>query len=156
MIITVDETSLPQAAVVHSISWKESHRVFCSPEFTEMHSPQRQEDYLRHKMAGGGRLYALVEGEIIGIVSVTGSLIEDLYVLPDRQNMGYGTKLLRHAMAQCDGVPTLWILENNQQAARLYRRMGFRETGRRHSITDGLDEIEFALNAGPFCDILSG
>ena len=145
MIIAVDNTNLLQAAVVHSVSWKESHRSFCSSDFIEMHSPQRQEEYLRHKMANGSKLYMLVEEQPIGIVSVTGCLIEDLYILPDKQNMGFGTKLLRYAMAQCKGIPTLWILENNEDAMRLYRRTGFRPTGKRNSITHGLDEIEFSL-----------
>ena len=87
----------------------------------------------------------LAEGEPVGIVSVTDSLIEDLYVLPDRQNMGYGTKLLQYAVSRCTGMPTLWILENNTGAERLYRRMGFRKTGRRKAVTNGLDEIEFAF-----------
>ena len=43
----------------------------------------------------------LVEEMPIGIVSVTDSLIEDLYILPDKQNMGYGTKLLQFAVSQC-------------------------------------------------------
>lgn len=145
MIIAVDNTNLLQAAVVHSVSWKESHRSFCSSDFIEMHSPQRQEEYLRHKMANGSKLYMLVEEQPIGIVSVTGCLIEDLYILPDKQNMGFGTKLLRYAMAQCKGIPTLWILENNEDAMRLYRRTGFKPTGKRNSITHGLDEIEFSL-----------
>ena len=145
MIIAVDNTNLLQAAVVHSVSWKESHRSFCSSDFIEMHSPQRQEEYLRHKMANGSKLYMLVEEQPIGIVSVTGCLIEDLYILPDKQNMGFGTKLLRYAMAQCKGIPTLWILENNEDAMRLYHRTGFRPTGKRNSITHGLDEIEFSL-----------
>ena len=145
MIIAVDNTNLLQAAVVHSVSWKESHRSFCSSDFIEMHSPQRQEEYLRHKMANGSKLYMLVEEQPIGIVSVTGCLIEDLYILPDKQNMGFGTKLLRYAMAQCKGIPTLWILENNEDAMRLYRRAGFKPTGKRNSITHGLDEIEFSL-----------
>ena len=87
----------------------------------------------------------LVEKEPIGIVSITESLIEDLYVLPDKQNMGSGTKLLQYAITQCKGVPTLWILENNTNAKRLYLRLGFRETGRRNPITSKLDEIELAL-----------
>ena len=41
------------------------------------------------------------------------------------------------------------ILENNRDAERLYRREGFRATGRRNAITDGLDEIELALAAAP-------
>ena len=95
-------------------------------------------------MKNGSRIFLLLGGEPAGIVSVTGNLIEDLYVLPAFQNRGYGTLLLRWAVKQCIGTPTLWILENNQRAARLYRREGFTETGRRNRITDGLDEVEFA------------
>lgn len=97
-------------------------------------------------MARGARIYMLVDEDPAGIVSVTDSLIEDLYVMPDRQNRGFGTRLLEYAIGRCTGAPTLWILENNSGAERLYRRMGFRETGRRNAITDGLDEIEFALS----------
>ena len=145
MIIPVDESHLFQAAEVHSVSWKDSHRAFCTPAFVELHTPERQREYLRETMARGSRLYMLVEGEPLGIVSVTGDLIEDLYVLPEKQNRGYGTKLLRYAKEQCTGTPTLWILENNANAERLYRRMGFQPSGRRHSVPNGLDEVEFAL-----------
>ncbi|MBQ6174359.1 MAG: GNAT family N-acetyltransferase [Clostridia bacterium] len=147
MIITVDKTTLDQAAAVHSAAWKESHRAFCTPDFVALHSPERQRAYLGQKLAEGSRLYMLVKEKPVGVVSVTGSLIEDLYVLPDEQNKGFGTELLRHAMAQCGGTPVLWILENNAGAERLYRRMGFAPTGRRNRITDGLDEIEFTLAA---------
>ena len=78
-------------------------------------------------------------------IRVTDSMIEDLYVLPGYQNHGYGSDLLHFAISECSDTPTLWILENNQRAERLYRREGFKETGRRNVITDGLDEIEFAL-----------
>ena len=141
----VDEASLFQAATIHSISWKESHRSFCSLDFIEMHTPDRQRKYLSSKMNGGTKLYMIVDEEPVGIVSVTNNLIEDLYVLPDKQNLGYGTLLLQFAISQCVGIPTLWILENNVEAERLYRRMGFEKTGRKNTITKGLDEIEFAL-----------
>ena len=145
MIVEADPCSLPAAAYVHSASWKESHRAFCSPEFIALHTPERQEAYLKRKMDSGSRIFMLVADAPVGIVSVTGSLIEDLYVLPERQRRGYGTALLEYAVGKCEGVPTLWILENNEGAARLYRRAGFRETGRRKTVTAGLDEIEFAL-----------
>ena len=47
------------------------------------------------------------------------------------------------ACSKCPGKPTLWILENNLNAARLYQREGFSLTGRRNNIDKGLDEIEF-------------
>ncbi len=144
-IIPVDQTNILEAAAIHSISWKESHRSFCSPDFIEKHTTERQMEYLQNKINGGAKVYMLTDGKTAGIVSVTGSLIEDLYVLPDMQNRGYGTKLLLFAISQCEDTPALWILENNTGAERLYRRMGFQETGRRNAITNALDEIELHL-----------
>ena len=144
MIERVDSSNIQLAGRIHSIAWQESHRSFCSPDFIGAHTPERQTEYRRGKLTGGSAVYLLTDGEPVGIISVTGSLIEDLYVLPDFQNRGYGTRLLRYAMEQCSGIPTLWILENNLRAAQLYHRLGFRETGQRKMITNGLDEIEFA------------
>ena len=110
-----------------------------------MHTPERQREYLINKMNNGTKFYMIADDEPVGIVSVTKSLIADLYVLPDMQNRGYGTRLLQYAVGQCTDTPTLWILENNIRAERLYRRMGFKETGRKNSGKNGLDEIEFAL-----------
>ena len=95
-------------------------------------------------MIAGARIYMLENEAPIGIVSVTDNLIEDLYILPEKQNKGYGTKLLQYAISQCVGTPTLWILENNTNAERLYQRMGFVQTGRRKSIANGIDEIEYS------------
>ena len=145
MIIPVDETNILQAATIHSISWKQSHLAFCTPDFIELHSPERQLEYLKGKMSSGTKIYMLVNEIPVGIVSVTDSLIEDLYVLPDFQNRGYGTELLKYAIGQCKVTATLWILENNTRAEKFYRRMGFRKTGKKNPITDGLDEIEYAL-----------
>ena len=141
-IIPVDRTNILQAATVHLISWKESHRAFCTPDFIRKHTLERQREYLQNKMNGGTKVFMLMDGKPVGIVSVTGSLIEDLYILPEMQNRGYGTKLLQFAISLCTDMPVLWILENNAGAERLYRRMGFRETGKRISIAAGLDEIE--------------
>ena len=145
MIISVDLANLSEAAAVHAVSWQDSHRSFCSPDFVALHSPEHQAEYLRQKLSRGSRIWMLVENGPVGIVSVTGSLIEDLYVLPEHRSHGCGALLLQHALRQCEGRPVLWILENNTGAARFYRRAGFTETGRRNNITEGLDEIEFTL-----------
>ena len=146
MIEPVNEQNIDIAAAIHSESWKESHRAFCAPDFVELHSLEHQKDYLLEKMKAGTLLYMLFDeasGKNVGIVSVTENLIEDLYILPAEQNKGYGTKLLRFACSKCPDKPTLWILENNLNAARLYQREGFSLTGRRNNIDKGLDEIEF-------------
>ena len=144
MIIAVDKTNVFEAAMIHSVSWQESHRSFCAPDFVEMHTPERQQLYIQDKINSGSKFFMLTEDEPIGIVSVKDDLIEDLYILPQKQRMGYGTKLLQFAIGQCTGNPTLWILENNSNAKRLYHKMGFQETGRINAITDRLNEIELS------------
>ena len=124
MIVPVDETNLLQAATIHSISWKESHRAFCTPDFIETHTPDRQREYLRNKMNNGTKLYMLVEEKPIGVVSVTKGLIEDLYILPDMQNMGYGTKLLLYAVTK--GLnEDLYILPICNMGTKLLLYQGF-------------------------------
>ena len=145
MIIKVDEKNILQAATIHSVSWQESHKSFCSEEFIKIHTPERQKQYLQKKMDAGSEVYMLVEQKPIAIVSITGDIIEDLNVVPDKQNNGYGTMLLEFAIGRCKSNPRLWILENNKGAERLYRKMGFVETGRVNSVDKGLDEIEFFI-----------
>lgn len=142
MIIAVDDKNLMQAAKIHSISWIDSHKSFCTPEFILLHSIDNQLEYIKDKINSGSKFYMLVEEKPVGVVSITDSLIEDLYILPDKQNMGYGTKLLEFAIKECKSIPTLWILENNIRAKALYLKMGFIETGRINVITDTLNEIE--------------
>lgn len=144
MIEAVTEANIRAAAEIHAISWRKSHESFCSAAFVAVHTLTRQEAYLREKMARGSAFYLLVEDEPRGVVSVTEELIEDLYVLSAQQGRGYGTVRLRYAAAQCSGTPRLWMLENNEGAERLYRREGFRPTGRRNE-SGKLAEIEFAL-----------
>ena len=143
-VVPVDRSNIPLAAAVHSVSWQESHRDFCKADFVALHTPERQEAYIARKMDEGSRFWMLEDPEAAGVVSVKDSLIEDLYVLPDRQNRGYGTALLHFAIRQCPGIPSLWILENNARARRLYEKEGFRETGNRKAVTGKLDEIELA------------
>ncbi len=144
VITPASADDIEAAGRIHAEAWQDSHRAFCAPEFVALHTPERQARYLADKVSDGSRLFLLRrDGEAVGVVTVTGSLIEDLYILPECQNRGLGTALLRFAIGQCDGAPTLWILENNAGAERLYRREGFTPTGRRQAIADKLDEVEF-------------
>ena len=68
-------------------------------------------------------------------------MIENLYVLPEKQERGYGTQLLRFAMSQCRR-PSLWVLNNNRRAYDLYSREGFIPTGVENRLSDTLFELE--------------
>ena len=147
-IAAVNEENVRAAAEVHAVSWRESHRAVCSPDFVEAHTAERQEAYLRGKLAEGSMIYLLLEdGKALGLVSRSGSLIADCYVLPEEQRKGYGSALLRRAIADCPETPRLWILETNTRAERLYERFGFRRTGKRMEHPGGVDEVEMALTS---------
>lgn len=142
MILSVTPENLMQAAQVHAESWRESHRRFCTPDFVAAHTPQRQADYLARALEQGKQLWMLVLEEPVGLVSVWGSLIENLYVLPARQRQGHGSVLLDFAISRCTDTPTLWILSNNHRARSFYEKHGFQFTGRTHPLSGGLSELE--------------
>lgn len=145
MFIKLDETNLRTAAEIHSKAWKESHKTFCSKAFVELHTVERQTEYLRNEMRQGKDLYLLVHDHPVGIVSIRDNLIEHLYVLPEAQHQGYGTELLQFAIQRCSGIPTLWVLSGNQRALQLYEAHGFCRTGSEHPLSAGLFELELRL-----------
>ena len=149
MVIPVTDENIADAARIHSISWQESHRAFCNEAFILKHDVEHQKEYIREKMKNGSKFFILYDKEPVAVVSVNEGLIEDLYVLPEQQNKGYGTHLLNYVVAriQAQGLqPSLWILENNHGAERLYLRNGFVPSGRLNAITGKLSEIEFQYN----------
>ena len=143
--VEVTELNIADAGRIHSESWKESHRSFCSAEFVEKHTPSAQAEYLLREMNAGKSIYMLIDKYPVGIVSVYGSLIENLYVLPSEQRKGYGSQLLDYAIRHCSGTPSLWILNNNEGAYRLYSKNGFKATGNRKQLNDTLYEMELSL-----------
>ena len=138
----INQTTLPLAAAIHAAAWQASHRTICSPEFVAQHTAKRQQVMLHGEMEKGKRLYLLTDERPVGLVSVCGSLIEHLYVLPEEQGKGYGTALLRFALAQCEDAPVLWCLNTNRLALDWYQRVGFVPTGRRNNFTGTLWELE--------------
>ena len=148
LIEKVDKSNIKEAAKIHSISWQKSHSDICAADFIQIHTPERQEQYITNKIRAGSEFYILIVDEKpVGIVSIKENIIEDLYVLPDEQNKGYGSKLLSFAMKKCDEQAVLWILKTNTKAENLYKKFGFRRTGKTHDLGKGLKEIELCCES---------
>lgn len=140
-IVPIDESNIAAAGAVHAASWRQSHS-FCTPEFVAAHTAGAQMSYLRREREAGKDLFLLLDPEPVGLVSVYGDLIENLYVLPEKQGGGYGTRLLEFAAQHCSGDPRLWVLNINANARRFFENRDFRETGARRELKNGLAEIE--------------
>lgn len=120
------ETWRPLLAVYRE-SWRESHRHLCTPDYLERRD---YNGFLRNEVEAGKKLYFLQDEGSVGMIALRGNEISDLYILPEWQNQGYGTALLRYVMAKCK-TPRLTVLSCNEGAIRLYQRLGFGFTGRR-------------------------
>ena len=141
----VTEQNLLQAAHVHALSWRESHKAVCTPEFLAAHDDLRQAAYIRRAMTEGKRFFLLKNPVPCAVVAVKDNTISDLYVLPDRQGCGLGSAMLAHALRQCSAAPRLTVLSTNHRARDWYYRRGFRESGVRIPLKNGLYEAEMTL-----------
>ena len=144
-IVEVSSENLMDAATIHAISWQDSHKSFCSPEFVAAHSPQRQMEYLQTALDDQKKIFMLIDHRPVGIVSVDGDRIANLYVLPEEQKKGYGSMLLEHAISQCKGIPCMWVLSNNTVAQQMYYKRGFRESGVRKYMSSSIFQFEMRL-----------
>lgn len=147
-IVPVMEENLRDAAFVHGAAWRVSHEDICSDDFIAAHTTERQMGYIRDAMNQGRRFYLLETDLPVAVVAVEDSVISDLYVHPAEQRKGYGTILLRYAIGQCEKEPTLWVLNTNEGARRLYQREGFSATGITKVLSDTLFEIEMLCMKG--------
>ena len=112
------EEDFRAAGTVLSEAWRASHS-FCGPDFLARHTPEERTEYLKAESQQGKRVFTIENGgKVLGLVSLCGSEIGDLYVLPEAQGLGYGRLLLDFAVRQAPETPTLWLLENNTAAQR--------------------------------------
>ena len=144
-IVKITENNIRDAGKIHSESWKESHKSFCSVEFVARHTEEAQTEYIRSEITKGKDFYMLIDHIPVGIVSVCGSLIENLYVLPTEQRQGYGAMLLQYVLKHCHDIPSLWILSNNDRANTFYKKHGFVESGKKKQLRNDLFEVELVF-----------
>lgn len=140
------EEDFRAAGTVLSEAWRASHS-FCGPDFLARHTPEERTEYLKAESQQGKRVFTIENGgKVLGLVSLCGSEIGDLYVLPEAKGLGYGRLLLDFAVRQAPETPTLWLLENNTAAQRFYEDAGFTFAGRENR-SGKLAEREMTLRA---------
>lgn len=131
----VTKENFSDALAVYIFSWRDSHREICTEKFLR---ERNYVGYLREKI---GSLFLLTDETAVGIICCKDGVISDLYVLPEKQGRGYGTYLLRFAISRGSEF-MLTVLSSNHRAIRLYEHIGFRPTGRRTFLREGLWELE--------------
>jgi ribosomal protein S18 acetylase RimI-like enzyme len=69
---------------------------------------------------------AELDGRIVGILVLRVDSLDHLYVRPDSQRQGIGTRLLAYAKRQRPGGLRLYTFEANEPAREFYEKHGFK------------------------------
>ncbi len=73
----------------------------------------------------GGTWVAERCSDVVAMMTVAGSDIDQLYVAPDHQHQGLGTLLVELARELSPGELSLWTFRSNDRARRFYEARGF-------------------------------
>jgi len=83
-------------------------------------------------------IWVAEEDEIVGFVGLNGDELSHIYVDPDFQGQGLGTRMLDHAKTLRPDRLELWVFQKNEGARRFYDRHGFQLV----RLTDGAGNME--------------
>ncbi|WP_416137518.1 GNAT family N-acetyltransferase [Halomonas sp. HK25] len=94
---------------------------FIPADYWESHFDAMAEE----RLPGADELLVLeVEGRVIGFAALNGNHLEALFVDPEVQSYGHGSRLMAHAMAHHSRL-SLCVFSRNVRAVSFYRRLGF-------------------------------
>ena len=95
------------------------------PWLAGLHTPDKDAWFFREILFTENHVWGAIEAsKIIGIVAFTSSWINQLYILPEAQGRGIGSKLLAIAQADASHLQ-LWTFQKNTLARQFYEAKGF-------------------------------
>ena len=103
------------------------------PWLTGLHTPDEDRAFFRAHVFAACDVWGALDGhDLIGFIAYRDAWVDQLYVLPNRQAHGVGSRLLSIAK---DAFPalSLWTFQSNAGARRFYEYHGFTAA----ELTDG-------------------
>jgi ribosomal protein S18 acetylase RimI-like enzyme len=152
-----------QIAAVHDAAWREAYRGIIPGRELERLIARRGPDWWRAAVLQGSRLLVLsLHGAVGGYVSYGrnrapsldfGGEIFELYLAPEYQGLGFGSRLFRAGRRDLadNGLNTMivWTLSDNQRAIDFYKRLGGEPVRRASEYFGGEKLGRLALGFGP-------
>lgn len=112
---------------------------------TDRHTWEEQLDYLAQIAQSNSVRLAVDQAtnQVVGMLAVEGTELNQLYVHSDHQGRGIGTQLLNLAKVLSPGKLCLYTFEVNQKAQRFYEKHGFIIIGRGVESESGMADIRY-------------
>jgi len=96
--------------------------------FPAAHSDEEVRGWIRDELVHGQETFVAVApgGVIVGLMSLDGDDLDQLYVHPDHFDRGIGSRFVDLAKERRPGGIGLYTFQVNERARRFYERRGFR------------------------------
>lgn len=115
----LSQDEMDQAAIIHRKAFDER-----LPWPSGLHTPDEDRIFFRERVFADCEVWGAIDDEVIGFIAFRKGWIDQLYVLPHRQNQGAGRVLLQVAKGASPSL-MLWTFQRNAPARRFYEKHGF-------------------------------
>ena len=125
--------------------WRLSKERALAP-YREQHSAAEQLAFLTEVLAQRAIIDVAIDhasNRVAGFMAQAGDSIEQLYLHPDYQRRGLGSRFVEIAKSRSPERLHLYTFQRNLPAQVFYLRHGFREVGRGVAADEGLPDIEY-------------
>jgi GNAT superfamily N-acetyltransferase len=96
------------------------------PYLPELHTPEEDRVWVAHVVLPRQEVWvAEMAGSVVGVTSLEGPMVTQLYILPGKQGLGIGSALLARAKECRPEGLELYAFQRNSRARAFYERRGF-------------------------------
>lgn len=147
-IVEMNEKNIAEAAECYSSSWKSAHSNLFSEDFVNNFTAEKTTNILKKDNAADRLTFiAYDKNTAIGFVTIDKKMCEmtHLYVKPDRQRQGVGTKLMEFAIKQLTSISRVYVtvISENSIAVNFFENYTFEFTGEQRTLKNGLLELKY-------------
>lgn len=147
-IVEMTEKNLGDVASCYVLGWKSSHSKLYANDYVEAFTPEKTAAFLK-KDQGTERItfVAYDKGNAIGFITIDKEKcdIPRLYVIPEKQRQGVGTKLIEFGIKQLSAITRIYVslLAANEPGIGFFEGYGFEFTGEQRTLKTGLLELKY-------------
>lgn len=144
----MNDKNIMDAAECICTSWKGVHSKFFSEDYLNAYNPDRIASILKKDDSTDKITFlAYDKSNIIGVVTIDKLKCEisNLYVMPERQRQGIGTKLMEFAIKQMTSINRVYItvLSINEIGISFFEKHTYEFTGEQRTLKNGLLELRY-------------